>query len=241
MDGFHDASYGDAFADVYDEWYSGISDVDATVRTLTALADGRPVLELGVGTGRLAVPLAAAGVPVTGVDSSAAMLDVLAAKAGSVEAIRGDMVDGLPDGPFGVVFVAYNTFFNLTSAARQQACFHAVAARLGPGGMFVIEAAVPDPGRPAGGTVAVRSIAADRVVLSVDVHVPGEQRVDAQLIELTEAGGVRLLPASIRYAAPAELDAMAAAAGFELGERWEDFAQAPFVADSAHHVTVYLR
>jgi hypothetical protein len=107
--------------------------------------------------------------------------------------------------------------------------------------MFVIEAAVPDPQRPAGGTVAVRSIAADRVVLSVDLHVPEEQRVDAQLIELTEAGGVRLRPASIRYVAPAELDAMAAAAGFELGARWADFAQTPFVADSAQHVTVYLR
>jgi hypothetical protein len=82
---------------------------------------------------------------------------------------------------------------------------------------------------------------ADTVVLSVDVHVPDEQRVDAQLIELSEAGGVRLRPASIRYAAPAELDAMAAVAGFDLGERWEDFGQAPFVADSAQHVTVYLR
>jgi SAM-dependent methyltransferase len=241
MDGFHDASYGDAFADVYDEWYGGISDVEATVRMLRALADGRPVLELGVGTGRLAVPLAAAGVDVTGIDSSAAMLDVLAAKASAVKARRGDMVDGLPDGPFGLVFVAYNTFFNLTTAARQQSCFDAVAARLAPGGMFVIEAAVPDPQRPPGGTVAVRSIAADRVVLSVDVHVPEEQRVDAQLIELTEAGGVRLRPASIRYAAPAELDAMAVAAGFEVGERWEDFAQSPFAADSAQHVTVYLR
>jgi SAM-dependent methyltransferase len=241
MDGFHEASYGDAFADVYDEWYGGISDVEATVQMLAALADGRRVLELGVGTGRLAVPLAAAGVDVTGVDSSAAMLQVLAGKSSAVTAVQADMVDGLPDGPFGLVFVAYNTFFNLTTAARQQACFDAVAARLAPGGIFVIEAAVPDPQRPPGGTVAVRSIAADRVVLSVDVHVPEEQRVDAQLIELTEAGGVRLRPASIRYAAPAELDAMAAASGFEVAERWEDFAQAPFAADSAQHVTIYLR
>jgi SAM-dependent methyltransferase len=241
MDGFHEASYGDAFADVYDEWYGRISDVEATVATLTALADGRPVLELGVGTGRLAVPLAAAGVEVTGVDSSAAMLDVLAGKSSQVVAVQADMVDGLPAGSFGLVFAAYNTFFNLTTAARQRACFEAVAARLSPGGMFVIEAAVPDPQRPPGGTVAVRSIAADRVVLSVDVHVPQDQRVDAQLIELTEGGGVRLRPASIRYAAPTELDAMAAATGFDVGERWEDFAQTPFAADSAQHVTVYLR
>lgn len=241
MQRFHDASYGDAFADVYDEWYGDISDVAATVATLAALADGRPVLELGVGTGRLAVPLAAAGVDVTGVDTSAAMLEVLATKEHNVRALTGDMVDGLPDGPFGLVFVAYNTFFNLTTAERQQSCFAAVAARLAPGGMFVIEVAVPDPDRPAGGTVAVRSMTADTVVLSVDVHLPEAQRIDAQLIELSEAGGVRLRPASIRYAAPAELDAMAAAAGFELGERWEDFTQAPFVADSPQHVTVYLR
>lgn len=241
MDGFHESSYGDAFADVYDEWYAGISDVDSTVRTLTALADGRPVLELGVGTGRLAVPLAAAGVSVTGVDSSAAMLDVLSSKASTVAAVRGDMVEGLPVGPFGLAFVAYNTFFNLTTAERQRACFRAVADRLAPGGMFAIEAAIFDPQRPPGGTVAVRSIAADRVVLSVDVHRPEEQRVDAQLIELTEAGGVRLRPASIRYAAPDELDEMARAAGFELGDRWEDFAQTPFGADSPHHVSIYLR
>jgi SAM-dependent methyltransferase len=241
MDGFHDSSYGDAFADVYDEWYAGISDVGATVAALSGLADGQRVLELGVGTGRLALPLAATGLDVTGVDSSAAMLDVLAAKASAVRAVRGDMVDDLPPGPFGLVFAAYNTFFNLTSATRQQACFASVAARLAPGGMFVLELAVPDPQRPAGGTVAVRSMTADVVVLSVDVHVPEEQRVDAQLIELSEAGGVRLRPASIRYAAPAELDAMATAAGLELAARWEDFTQAPFVADSAHHVSVYLR
>jgi len=240
MDRFHDSSYGDAFADVYDDWYASISDIDATVATLAALADGRPALELGVGTGRLAVPLAAAGVDVTGVDTSTAMLDVLAAKGSAVHAVRGDMVDDLPEGPFGLVFVAYNTVFNLTSAARQRACFAAVRRVLAPGGMFVVEAAVPDPGRPAGGTVAVRSMTADTVVLSVDVHVPEAQRVDAQLIELSEAGGVRLRPASIRYAAPAELDAMAEAAGFELAERWEDFSQAPFVADCAQHVSVYL-
>lgn len=241
MDGFHHASYGDAFADVYDEWYGGISDVDATVQTLVALADGQRVLELGVGTGRLAVPLAAAGVDVTGVDSSAAMLGVLTGKDSSVHAVRGDMVDGLPPGPYGLAFVAYNTLFNLTTPERQRACFAAVAARLAPGGMFVVEAAVPDPERPAGGTVAVRSIAADRVILSVDVHVPADQRVDAQLVELTEAGGVRLRPASIRYAGTAELDAMAEAAGFAVGDRWEDFAQAPFGPDSPQHVTVYLR
>jgi SAM-dependent methyltransferase len=240
MERFDDSSYGDAFADVYDDWYGAISDVAATVATLAALADGRPVLELGVGTGRLAVPLAELGVDVTGIDSSAAMLDVLAAKYGAVRALRGDMVDDLPAGPFGLAFVAYNTLFNLTTADRQQACFREVARRLAPGGMFVVEVAVPDPQRPAGGTVAVRSMTADTVVLSVDLHVPHQQRVDAQLIELSEAGGVRLRPSSIRYAGPAELDAMAAAAGLELAERWEDFTQAPFVADSAQHVSVYL-
>src|SRR4051794_26981843 len=114
MERFDDSSYGDAFADVYDDWYGGISDVAATGGTLAALADGRPVLELGVGTGRLAVPLAALGVDVTGIDSSAAMLDVLAGKHGAVRALRGDMVDDLPTGPFGLAFVAYNTLFNLT-------------------------------------------------------------------------------------------------------------------------------
>jgi SAM-dependent methyltransferase len=243
MRGYDDRSYGDAFADVYDEWYAGVTDVAATVALLVELAGPGPVLELGVGTGRLAIPLAASGLEVHGVDTSTAMLDRMAAKpgAGAVRVHVGDMVDDLPNGPFSLVIAAYNTLFNLRSAERQQAAFAAVAERLDAGGHFVVEAFVPDEHQPGGGNVSVRSLTADRVVLSVDVHDPTRQQVDGQLVELTEGGGVRLRPWSIRYAPPAELDAMAASCALTLEHRWGDAGRRPFTPDSSRHVSVYRR
>ena len=261
MHGYHDASYGDAFADVYDEWYEGreeLGDTATIVATLAELAGAGPVLELGVGTGRLAIPLAAtlagsmggtlgpAGPglgPATlhGLDASAPMLQRMAAKpgGGAVVAHQGDMVDGLPDGPFTLVFAAYNTFFNLLSEARQQACFHAVARRLAPGGHFVVEAFVAADDAAAGRDVAVKSVTADRVVLSVSVSDPAAQTAEGQYVEFTEAGGVRLRPWSVRWSTPAQLDAMAAAAGLRLVHRWHDFARRQFGPDSDRHVSVF--
>jgi len=242
--GYDSTSYGDGFADVYDEWYADVTDVAATVQRMVELAGpaGR-VLELGVGTGRLAAPMVGAGLRVVGIDSSAAMLARIPAQpdGGQVTALLGDMVGDLPDGPFDACLVAYNTLFNLLDAAEQQRCFHAVAERLRPGGSFVVEAIVPDPAAPAGGDVSVRSMTADRVVLSVSDHRPGEQRTSGQFVELTEAGGVRLRPWSIRWAPPAELDSMAAAAGLTLAERFADMAGAPFDDDADHHVSIYRR
>ncbi len=241
MRGYDDQSYGDGFADVYDDWYADISDVDATTATLRDLAGGGSVLELGVGTGRLALPLAAAGVQVHGVDSSPAMLDRLRAKPGAdaVHASVGDMVDGLPEGPFSLAFVAYNTFFSLLTEERQQAGMHAVAARLADGGAFAIEAFVPDPAHDPAGSVTVRSVFVDRVILSVSTSDPDTQRAEGQYIDITEAGGVRLRPWSIRWATPGQLDEMAATAGMLLESRWGGFDRSPFDADSARHVSVY--
>lgn len=243
MRGYHDASYGDAFADVYDDWYADISDVDATVRTLVTLAGDGPVLELGVGTGRLAIPLAAAGVDVHGLDSSEAMLAQMAAKPGgdAVHAHLGEMVGGLPDGPFGLAFVAYNTFFNLLTEAEQRACFAAVTERLREGGVFVIEAFVPGATHDPAAAVTVKSVTVDRVVLSVSTSDPTAQRAEGQYVDITEAGGVRLRPWSIRWVTPAQLDEMAAAAGLHLLHRWEDFTTAPFDADSPRHVSVFCK
>jgi SAM-dependent methyltransferase len=244
MRGYDESSYGEGFADVYDDWYSGISDIDATVGVVRALveqAGGGRVLELGVGTGRLAVPLAHAGLEVHGIDSSPAMLAELAAKPGgsAVHAELGDMVDGLPEGPFAVVLVAYNTFFNLLTPERQQACMNAVAERLVPGGSFAIEAFVPDPGHDPASGVSVRSVQVDRVVLSVSTADPTKQRAEGQYIDITEAGGVRLRPWSIRWCTVAELDQMASAAGLRCSQRWETFAAEPFDMTSERHVTIY--
>jgi SAM-dependent methyltransferase len=242
--GYDDRSYGEAFADVYDEWYLGVSDIDATVALLGELvtdAGGGPVLELGIGTGRLALPLAATGVVVHGVDSSPAMLDLLAAKDGAdqVRTWVGDMVDDLGIDTYGVVFVAYNTLFNLRSAERQQACFRTVAQRLRPRGSFLVEAFVPD--ERDGEAVDIRTMTADRVVLSISRHRAADQVAEGQFVELTETHGVRLRPWAIRYASPQELDAMAAAADLTLAARWEDVARAPFTDDSVRHVSVYRR
>lgn len=240
MEGYGASSYGDAFADVYDDWYRRVSDIGATVSALVALAGGQgDVLELGVGTGRLALPLATTGMRVTGIDTSTAMLARLAEHdpQGTVTALHGDMVDDLPPGPFDVVFVAYNTLFNLLTEARQAACFTAVAERLGPAGTFVIEAFVPAPST--GAQVSVRSLSADRVVLSVSLNDAANQVAEGQYIELSEAGGVRLRPWAIRYCTPAELDRMAAAAGLRLIDRWGEFDRRPFTPDSERHVSIY--
>ncbi len=247
MEGYDATTYGAAFADVYDDWYRGISDVEATVADLLELAGPGPILELGVGTGRLAVPLAEAGrthgIRVSGVDTSPAMLDRLTDRDpdGLVDVVCGDMVDDLPDGPFSLAFVAYNTIFNLTADGAQVACFRAVAERLAPTGRFVIEAFVPDDPPRDGDHVSVRTLTADRVVLSVTVHDAATQTAEGQFVELSESGGVRLRPWSIRYETPAGLDRLAIGAGFELEHRWASFGRRPFGPDSARHISVYRK
>jgi SAM-dependent methyltransferase len=238
-------SYGEAFADVYDEWYQSVSNVEDTVAFIDALGpEGRParVLELAVGTGRLALPVARRGHAVTGIDISPAMLDVLRRNDpdGLVTTVAGDMVDDLPEGPFDVVLVAYTSLFMLVDPARQAACFAAVASRLTAGGTFVVEAFVPfDPPRP-GSDVSLRSMTASTVVLSVSTTDAGSQRVDGQFIEFTDGGPVRLRPYSLRYSTPDELDDFARRAGLELAERFEDFARTNFDPDeSPRHVSVY--
>jgi SAM-dependent methyltransferase len=189
--------------------------------------------------------MASAGLSVVGVDSSPSMLDRLRRRDadGAVTTVVGDMVDDLPSGPFDVVLVAYNTLFNLLDDERQRQCFTEVAARLRPDGAFVVEAFTPDPTLDDGtrSAVTVRSLAVDRVVLSVSRQLPDDQRAEGHFVELTEGGGVRLRPWAIRWATPAQLDAMASDAGLRLADRWADMANAPFTADSAGHVSVYRR
>ena len=243
MRGYGKSSYGEAFADVYDAWYPGVSDVDATVTLMGDLAgDGGRVLELGAGTGRLAIPMARSGLRVVGVDASAAMLEQLRRSdpTGLVEAVEGDMVTDLPDGTFDAALVAYNTLFNLTADGEQQRCFDAVASRLRPGGAFVVEAFVPDEPFRDGDEVRVRSMTADQVVLSVEVYDAARQTAEGHFVELNHGAPVTLRPWSIRYATVPQLDAMAAAAGISLADRWGAVDRTPF--DGAErHVSVYRR
>ena len=249
MDGYGPQTYGDGVADTYDAWYGEHRDTAAAVERLATLA-GRTgssrVLELGIGTGRLALPLRTRGLDVWGVDASAAMVDQLRTKAGGadVPVALGDMAEidlsALPNGDrarFGVVFVAINTFFNLTSAEQQRRCLQRVFQVLEPDGLFVLEAFVPTVDRPTN-LVEARTVALDHVILTATRHDPAAQTVECQYIEIRESG-IRLRPLTIRYAPVAELDTMAEAAGLSLVERWSDWRGTPFGDGADAHVSVY--
>jgi SAM-dependent methyltransferase len=249
MEGYGPASYGDAIADIYDEWYGNLSETADAVEALAALADrtgSRRVLELGIGSGRLALPLTARGLELSGIDTSSAMVDLLRNKprGADISVAVGDMAaldlsTITPDGPprFGLVFVAVNTFFNLTTAEAQQQCLRRVREVLEPSGLFVVEAFVPAVDRPTN-LVEARTVALDHVIITATRHDPIEQTVTSQYIEVRESG-IRMRPLVIRYARVAELDAMAAAAGLQLVERWSDWRGTPFTEDDVAHVSVY--
>jgi SAM-dependent methyltransferase len=234
-------AYGEAIADVYDDWYADVSDVEGTVAAVAALAAGGPVLELGIGTGRIALPLRAAGVEVHGVDASPAMVAQLRAKPGgdAIPVVIGDFARDQPEveGGFAVAFAAFNTFLNLTSADDQSRCLRLLADRLRPGGHLVIETIVPADD-PALNGVSVRSVEDDRVVLSA-FRREGDV-VRGSLISLG-ADGVRLHPWSIALTGPDELDERAIGAGFEVVGRYEGWREEPFDELSARVVTVYRR
>ncbi len=201
------------------------------------------MLELGVGTGRLAIPLAGRGLAVTGVDASATMLERLAAKPGGdrVAAVLGDMADPpVGDTAYAVVFVAYNTLFNLIGDGDQARCLANAAARPRPGGAVVVEAFVPDPDAFASDAVTTRRVTADRVVLSVSRSDPASQEALGQYVDITEAG-IKLRPWHIRWSTPAQLDEMAAAVGLALQHRWADWAGTAWSDDAPAHVSVYRR
>ena len=242
MDDYGPETYGERVADVYDEWYR-LPDTEPECALLTELAGNGPALELGIGTGRIALPLAAAGVDVHGIESSPAMLEQLRGKPGgdAITVTIGDMADVPVDGSFTLVFVVFNTFFMLTSQEAQVRCFSNVAAHLRPGGRFLIHAFVPDTSRiERGQDLSVREVALDRVRLDATLYDSLHQRLDTTQVRIA-ADGVRFVHAKLRYAFPPELDLMAQMAGLELESRWGSFAGDPFTADSAFAVSVYRR
>ncbi|HEY5173073.1 MAG TPA: class I SAM-dependent methyltransferase [Acidimicrobiia bacterium] len=240
MDHFGPETYGDRVADVYDDWYKPL-DTAAEVALLAELAHGGRALELGIGTGRVAIPLAAQGVEVHGIDASPAMVERMRAKPGgdAIAVTIGDMADVPVEGRFALVFVVFNTFFQLYSQETQLRCFANVAAHLHPGGRFVIHAFVPDTSRvEAGEHLAVKEASLDRVRLDASVFDAQEQRLDTTQVRITE-DGTRLVHAKLRFAWPPELDLMARLAGLTLEDRWATFDKQPFNGESAFHVSVY--
>jgi SAM-dependent methyltransferase len=233
--------YGQTWASIYDEVHAFL-DPAAAVDALAELAHGGAALELGIGTGRVAIPLAARGVTVHGIDASEAMVAKLREKPGGarIPVTIGDFTRVSLDSQFDVVYIVFSTIFGPLTQDAQIACFQAAAARLAPGGVFVVEAFVPDPTRfERGQRVWVNRIEDARVDLLVSRHDPVAQRVTSQHIVLGEAG-MQMHPVEVRYAWPSELDLMARLAGLRLRERWGDWRRGPYTA-SGTHVSIYER
>jgi SAM-dependent methyltransferase len=251
MEGYRPSTYGEGFADVYDDWYGDVSDVAATVERVAALAGAGPVLELGAGSGRLAVPLAARGLPVWALDASPAMLERLRAKPGGdlVRTVVGDMAEvdlGAGAPRFTVVLCAFNTLFNLTDSDAQRRCLARTAALLAPGGRLVVEAFVPPPDGEDGGpdaavvaAVEPRHIGLDEVVLTVSRLDPATRTVTGQHVQIRESG-IRLRPWVLHYTSPAELDALATEAGLRLASRHAGWRDERFTPSSDVHVSTYV-
>jgi SAM-dependent methyltransferase len=241
MAGFDDpAFYGDRWADVYDE-HAGSLDPAPAVDFLASLAGDGPVLELAIGTGRVALPLAAHGLVVEGVDASAAMVQRMRAKPGGdlIKVAIGDMADVPATGPFRLVYLVFNTLFGLLTQERQASCFRNVARVLGPGGAFVIECFVPDLTRfDRDQRMQALDVTEDSASFALSRHDAARQRVTTQIVTL-DGQGMRMRPVAIRYCWPSELDLMAAQAGLQLTERHADWNRRPFDSASGGHVSVY--
>ena len=241
MDGFGVATYGDRIAEVYDQLYPGRDSDKQIVSTLVRLAGSERALELGIGTGRIALPLAKQGVEVHGIDASQAMVEKLRAKSGgnNVPVTIGDFADFRVDGHFGLIFVVFNTFFALPTQEEQVHCFCHVAQHLAPDGVFLIEAFVPDLTRfVRGQNMSAISVETDQVALDLTHHDPASQRIRTQHLLIDEAG-IRLYPVQLRYTWPSELDLMAQIAGLRLRARWNDWNESPFTSASANHISIY--
>lgn len=239
MEGYVAKTYGERIAAIYDQRYP--SAVPGQVDLLAELAGTGPVLELGIGTGRLALPLAARGVEVHGIDASPAMVERLRVKPGGdeVPVAIGDITDFDLGERFSLVFVAFNTLFAIASQQGQVACFRAVARHLTLGGRFLVEAFVPDLGRfDRGQRVCATTVDLDGVELDCSVHDPVAQRVTTQHVTVSPSG-IHCYPVEIRYAWPAELDLMAALAGLEPEARWGGWDRRRFGSDCGTHLSLW--
>ena len=235
------SAYGDHIAEIYDELYENLFDVDATVTFLASFARGGRALELGIGTGRIALPLAERGVEVHGIDASEKMVEKLRAKPGGrdIPVTIGDFADPQVEGPFDLVYVPFSTLFALTAQEDQVRCFANVAKLLTSEGVFVMDAYVPDPTRfDQHQRLAVENIDGDRVTVEATRHDPVAQRSWTRHIVMTP-DGLKMYPVEVRYAWPAELDLMARLAGLNLAERWGSYDRQPFTSESRWHVSVY--
>jgi SAM-dependent methyltransferase len=243
MADYEPSTYGDRIAAVYGQFHSHspvTRFTDAAVEFLSSIAGKRRVLELGIGTGRIAVPLAAKGLKVFGIDASEKMVEKMREKPGgdAIPVVFGNFADVKIGGQFSLIYVVFSTFFALLTQEEQVHCLQRVARHLTPEGTFVMEAFVPDPSRfDRGQRVGALDVDTDRVRLEVTQHDPSTQSIRSAHVEVS--GSIILYPVRLRYAGPAELDLMAQLAGMRLRARYGGWYREPFNAASQSHVSVY--
>ncbi len=243
MNQYGTTTFGELNAERYDEIYEEAMTAETrdSVETLAELAGDGKVLELAIGTGRVALPLAARGLAVHGIEASEAMVAKLREKPGgsAIPVVIGDMAEARADGPFDLVYLVFNTIFNLTTQEAQVRCFQNAARHLSENGLFVIETVVPDFSEYVDGQRMKGSWAKmDSARFEIAIQDAVAQTVAFQRIVISE-DGIQMVPHFMRYAWPAELDLMAQLAGLERRERWAWWDRSPFTAGSKSHVTVY--
>jgi len=239
MEKYNAETYGQRIADIYDDWYP--SPEGPSIALLSELSHHGRALELGIGTGRIALPLKSHGIDISGIDASPAMVEKLRMKpeGKDIPVTIGDFSEVPVEGLFDLIFVVSNTFFALTTQKLQLKCLENVARHLTKNGSFLIEAFVPDLDRfDRGQTVRATDVRENEVRIEISKHDSLKQQVTSQHVVLTEKG-VRFYPVTIRYAWPSELDMMARVAGLKLVNRWCDWVRTPFSANSGRHISVY--
>ncbi|GAA4790079.1 class I SAM-dependent methyltransferase [Streptomyces ziwulingensis] len=237
-----DGYFGEEVASRYDESAADMfrpAEVDPAVDLLAGLAGDGPALEMGIGTGRIALPLAARGVPVHGIDLSRAMVRRLRAKPGgaAVGVTVGDFATTRVAGSFTLAYLVFNTINNLTTQDAQVACFRNAAGHLRPGGRFVVEVGVPDLRRlPPGQNIV--PFRATETQWGFDTYDVVTQAMISHHFGLADGHATHTsLP--FRYVWPSELDLMARLAGLRPTDRWADWSRSPFTAESTRHVSVW--
>ena len=231
--------YGARWADNYDEWHKGLMDDEGAVAALAGMAAGEPVLEFGVGTGRLAVPLAERGVDVTGVDLSPEMLAKLTEKSAAVTVVEADMTTVSLEREFAVAFIAFNSIFVLETQEEQVELFRNAARHLRPGGRFVLETVVVKPTADQG-KLSVVKVEADRVTISGGTTDPVTGNYTGMWM-VVGTDGTRFYPLGGRTVTHFEMDLMAQLAGLEREDRWGDWKGAEFGPKSELHISVYRK
>ncbi len=237
-DGYFDERVAARYDDSTGEAFEAEA-IEAAVDFLVPLAGSGRALELGIGTGRIALPLSRRGVPVHGIDMSEAMVARLRAKPGGddIGATIGDFATTSVDGSFPLAYLVFNTISNLTSQDAQVACFRNVAAHLERGGCFVVEVGVPNLQRlPPGETFRAFEVREGK--WGFDEYDIARQGLISHHFEVVD-GRLERLSVPFRYTWPAELDLMAQMAGMRLRERWSGWRREPFMSDSRKHISVW--